>query len=105
MNSRFRFQPAVGVVPADIKSDALDAGFPAAAFVNDSRREIVPFAKSQIHPKQYLHPILRVSAAGAGVDSHDGVIFVILPGKQNKKLKLAETLLEFFKLIFCVLFK
>ena len=38
---------------------------------------------AQIHAQKHLRPILRLGAAGAGLDGHDGVQAVALAGEKG----------------------
>ena len=48
-------------------------------------------APAQVHAEEHLGPVLRVSAARAGVDREDGVAAVVLAGEGELQLHVFET--------------
>ena len=49
---------------------------------------------AQVHAQQHLGPVLRLGAAGPGVDGHDGVLLVVRAGELELQLQLAELVLR-----------
>ncbi len=56
--------------------------------------EAAPLRPAQVHPQQDLGPVLRVGAAGAGVDGDDRVAGVVLAAEQARLFELGEALLD-----------
>ena len=71
-------QPAVGVLALDLDRRALDAGDFAGIRVDDLAAEAARGAPAQIHAQQHLRPVLRLGAAGAGLDVEEGAVRVHL---------------------------
>ena len=87
---------SIGVLANDIKSDRLDSGFFTLLVVERLRLETVLLGPSQIHAHEHLGPVLRLSAAGSGMDVHDRVQLIVLAGQQDLGLDTVDELLGFF---------
>ena len=66
--------------------------------VDDLAFERATLRPLQVHPQEHLGPVLRLGAAGAGMDRDDGVGAIVLAaehllrlGRLDLRLKLAET--------------
>ncbi len=70
-------QIAVGVAPTDFERGAFDARLFALGLVNDLGVVLAALGPAQVHAHQHLGPILRLGAAGAGIDVDDGVAVVV----------------------------
>ena len=75
-------QPAIGVRPAHLQRRRLDAGLLALALLQQLHLVAVLLGPAHIHAHQHLGPVLRLGAAGAGVDLDVGVVGVGLAGQQ-----------------------
>ena len=73
MHAGFGRQQAEGVLAGHRERRALDAGLVAGLVVDDLALEAAALAPAQVHAQQHLRPVLRLGAAGAGVDRDDGV--------------------------------
>ena len=71
-------QQAERVLAGHRDGGALDAGFFAGLVVEHLALEAAPLRPLQIHAQQHLGPVLRLGAAGAGMDGHDGVGAIVL---------------------------
>ena len=67
-------QRAVGVVAAHLERRALDAGDFAGRFFQHLDREAAPLAEAQVHALEHGGPVLRLGAAGAGLDVDEAVV-------------------------------
>ena len=86
------FSVAVGVRPFDGDRRALDAGALARLLLDQLGLEAAPLAPAQVHAQQHLGPVLRLGAAGAGVDRDDGVAGVVLAAEQLLQLERVHAL-------------
>ena len=64
--------------PSSVNGRALDAGFFAGLIVEHLALEAAALGPLQIHAQQHLGPVLRLGAAGAGMDGDDGVGAIVL---------------------------
>ena len=78
MHAGFGQQHPVGVVADDGERRALDAGFVAGLDVDDFALEAAALRPSQVHAQEHLGPVLRLGAAGAGMDGDDRVLAIVL---------------------------
>ena len=53
-------------------------GFVAGLHVDDLALEAAALGPAEIHAQEHLGPVLRLGAAGAGMDGDDGVLAVVL---------------------------
>ena len=67
-------QRAVGVVAAHLERRALDAGDFARRFFQHFDGEAVALAEAQVHALEHRGPVLRLGAAGAGLDVEEAVV-------------------------------
>ncbi len=65
MNTRLGLQPAIGVVPLDEHSGALDAGF--FTIMNLEQLDLVAMllGPARVHAQEHVGPVLVIGAAGA----------------------------------------
>ena len=82
MHAGLGLQPAIGVRPGHLQRRGLDAGLLALALLHQLHFVAVLFGPAHVHAHQHLGPVLRLGAAGAGVDFDIGVVGVGLAGQQ-----------------------
>ena len=70
-------EEAVGVVAADAEGGGLDAGLLPRAGLEQLDVEAARLGPAHLHPQDHLRPVLRVGAAGAGVDGDQRVAGVV----------------------------
>ena len=99
MHSALRAQPAVGVIALDLHRHALDAGDFAGGNLADLGVESAAFAPAQIHSQQHLGPVLRLGAAGAGVDRQPGVARIHFAVEHALKLQRLEPALAVIEIL------
>ena len=87
-------QQAEGVLAVDRERRALMPGFFAGLVVVEHGLEALPLGPAQVHAQQHLGPVLRLGAAGAGMDRDDGVAGVVLAGEQGFGLELVDEFAE-----------
>ena len=71
VHALFRFQIAVGVIAAYGKSHALYASFVAGEHIQLFQLILLALAVARIHTVKHTHPLLRLRAARARVQSDD----------------------------------
>src|SRR5207342_3112571 len=81
-------QPAEGVLALDAESRALDAGDFAGADFHQFGLPAAALAEAQVHAQQHLGPVLRLGAAGAGLDVDEAVGGIELAGEHAAELQL-----------------
>src|SRR5260370_34162688 len=82
VHPRFGLQPTVGVGALDLEGARLDAGLLAGALLEPAHLEAAALGPARVHAGQHLGPVLRLGAAGAGVDLDVGVVAVALARQQ-----------------------
>ena len=69
---------------------ALDAGNVAFGHLDQLGFETLGLAPAQVHAQQHFGPVLRLGAAGAGLDVEEGIVFVHFAGKHASELELGD---------------
>ena len=92
MHAALRLEPAIGVRPLDLEGARLDARLLARALLQPAHLEAAPLGPARVHARQHLGPVLRLGAAGAGVDLDIGVVGVGLTRQQRLEPRLARLL-------------
>jgi hypothetical protein len=87
-------QPAIGVFALDLDGGALDAGHFSRLRVEYLGLEAARRGPLEIHAQQHLRPVLRLGAAGAGLDVEEGVVRVHLAAEHALEFELAHVGLE-----------
>ena len=89
MHAGLGAQPAVGVLALTstvaLFMPATSPGFESMT----SQREAARGAPAQVHAQQHLRPVLRLGAAGAGLDVEEGVVRVHLAVEHALELEVA----------------
>src|SRR5207244_11291114 len=65
---------------------ALDPRLLAGLDLDELRRPAAALEEAEVHAQEHLRPILRLRAAGAGVDGDDGVALVVLARQLHRQL-------------------
>ena len=86
MHAALGLQPAIGVGPADRDGGRFEPGLLAAALLEPLDLAAVGFGPAHIHPQQHLGPVLRLGAAGSGMDLEIAVVGVGLARQQAFEL-------------------
>ena len=73
---------------------ALDAGLVARLVVDQLALEAAAIAPAHVHLQQHLGPVLRLGAAGAWMDGHDGVDAIVLAAEHLARLGKLDVALE-----------
>ena len=71
-------EQAVGVLAGDRERRALQPGLFAGLIVDHLALEAAALRPAQVHAQQHLGPVLRLGAAGAGMNRDDGVLAIVL---------------------------
>ena len=88
------------VVAGQQERDALEAGFVAGLVVDDLALEAATLGPLQIHPQEHLGPVLRLGAAGAGMNRHDGVGAIVFAAEHLLRLGRLDLLLQLVEAAF-----
>ena len=94
MDARLGLEPAIGIETGDLDGDRLDAGLLARGLLDPLDLVAVRLGPAQIHAQQHLGPVLRLGAAGAGIDLEEGVVGVGLAREHALQLQACHLLLE-----------
>src|SRR5665648_303129 len=94
MHAPLRLQQPVDVLALDGERGALEAGFVAFLRVVHLDLEGAALEPAQVHAQQHLGPVLRLGAAGAGMDGHDRAALVVLAAEEAQLLPALEIGLE-----------
>ena len=70
-------------------ADLMPASSPGS-FVQDDRVHLLALRPAQIHAQQNGGPVLRLRAAGAGLDGHDGVQVIVFAGEQRLRFEFGD---------------
>ena len=89
------FQHAVGVRALHHHRSALDARLVAVQHVQHLHAVAVLFGPAGVHAVQHLGPVLRLGAAGPGVEGQDCVAVVVLAVEHRHQLQLVNGLGNF----------
>ena len=100
MNAGFSAQITVRVIACELDRCALETGHVTVGLFKNFHLETASFAVATIHAKQHLRPVLRLGAAGPGVDVEETVRHVLLAGKHALELKLSEDGVDFADVAF-----
>ena len=99
VDAAFRFQITIGMGTVGGKGGTFDAGLITRQQVIHFGFKSPAFGKTQIHAQQYLRPILGLSAAGAGMNSDEGIFIVVFAAQHHLQLQATQILLLDLKLI------
>ena len=82
MNSDFTGQIPIGILAVDDERRGFNSRFFARLLVVHFRLEPLKLGPAQVHAQQDLRPVLRLGAARARMDRHDGVARIVVAGEQ-----------------------
>ena len=85
-------EQTVGVGTLDHHGSALQAGLVAVLIVQHFHGHAVGSGPAVVHAVEHLGPVLRLGAAGAGVEGQDGVAVVVLAVQHGHELQLVHRL-------------
>ena len=88
MDAGFAAEEAEGEVAGDGEGGGFDAGLVAVLNFVDLDFEVLALAPADVHAHEHLGPVLRLGAAGAGVDDDDGVERIGLFGEHGLRFEL-----------------
>src|SRR5205085_2184764 len=83
MNTGFASEQPISVFAGEFNGRRLDAGFFSGHFVEHRSADGFSFSPTQVHAHEHRSPVLRLRAARAGLDGHDGVEMIFFAGKQR----------------------
>src|SRR6185312_6478836 len=94
MHAALCLEPAIGVLADDPQRRGFDARLFARTLFDPFDLVAVLLGPARIHAQQHLGPVLRLRAAGAGVDLEIGVVAVRLAREQALELALSRLLTQ-----------
>ena len=94
MDAGFGREQPVGVVAGHGDRRALQPGLFARLIVDDLALEAAALGPAQVHAQQHLGPVLRLGAAGAGMNGEDGVLAIVLAAEHLLDLAGLHFLIE-----------
>ncbi|OIQ65037.1 hypothetical protein GALL_534080 [mine drainage metagenome] len=97
VHARLGFQPAIGVVAADLDGGGLDARLFTLRLFQVLDLEAVLFGPARIHAQQHRGPILALGSPRAGVNLEIGIEAVGFPRQQGLQLATRDFLLQGFQ--------
>ena len=103
MDAVLTFQQSVGVFTFDGHHGGLDARLVAFLVVQRFPRKAMALRPAGIHPVEHLAPVLRLGAAGAGVELENHIIGIVFAGEQCGHPGLLHAFLQRGKLRFDLL--
>jgi hypothetical protein len=86
VHARFGFQPAIGVVAADLDGGGLDAGLFALRLLQILDLEATLLGPARIHAQEHRGPVLALGSPGAGVNLEIGIEAVGFARQQGFEL-------------------
>src|SRR6266849_5042625 len=93
MHARFASEQAVGVFSRELDGGVFDAGFFAGSLIENDSAHALALGPAQVHAQQNGGPVLRLGAAGSGLDGHDGVEVIGFAGEERLGFELADVAL------------
>ena len=94
MHAVLALEQAVGVGALDHHRSTLQTGFVAVLIVQHFHGHAVGSGPAVVHPVEHLRPVLRLGAAGTGMEGQDGVAVVVLAVQHGHELQLIHRLLH-----------
>jgi hypothetical protein len=98
MHTRLGCEVSIPILAEHTERHRFDAGFFTVLVIDHLRLEAVLLSPPQIHAHQHLGPVLRLRAAGSGMNVDDGIQPVVFTGQQNFRFDAIHECLEVFQL-------
>ena len=99
VHASFSGEQTVGVFAGELDRCGLEPGLFAGRFIQHRRVHALALCPAQVHAQQDGSPVLRLGAAGAGLDGHDGVEVIGLAGEQRTSLLFRDVALRSSQLV------
>src|SRR5207244_12012092 len=90
VNAALRAEPAESALTRDSDADALIAGLFTRRLVENLAVHLVAFRPAQVHPQQYLGPILRVPPTRADIAADQRRVLGVPSRQENVNLLLPQ---------------
>ena len=90
MYAGFADEHAIGVLTGKLDGGVLYAGFLAGSLIENNCAHTLALGPAQIHAQQDGSPVLRLGAAGAGLDGHDGVEVIAFTGEERFRFQVSD---------------
>ena len=87
-------QPAIGVLANDVHGRTFYTRDFASGSLDDFSLEFVRLGPAQIHPEEHFRPVLRLGAAGAGLDVEVRVVGIHFAGEHAPEFEALDARLE-----------
>ncbi len=94
VHARFGTQPTERIVAFKTDGCAFNAGDIAVGFFDQFGFKTTAFAPTQIHAFDHRGPVLRLGAAGTGLDVKEGVVSVHFPGEHAPEFQVGDLLFK-----------
>ena len=95
MDASLGGEVSIGILADHIERDRFDSGFFTLLVIEHFGLEAILLGPSQIHAHEHFGPVLRLGAAGSGMDVHDRVQRIVFAGQQDLGLDAIDELLSF----------
>ena len=92
MHSGFAGEQSIGIFTRELNRRGLDTRFFSGCFVQNRCANALALRPAEIHAQQNGGPVLRLRAASARLDGHDGVQVVAFTGKQCLGFELRDVI-------------
>ena len=94
MNTLLGFQITVGVLSVHLEGYRFHTGLITVQHIQHLNAVAVGLGPAGVHAVEHLGPVLRLGAAGAGVEGQDRVAVVVLTVEHRHELQLIDGLLH-----------
>ena len=98
VHADLRQQQPHGVLALDLEGDRLEARLVPRLDVRDGGPEAFALRPAEVHAQEHLRPVLRLRAAGAGVDGDQGVAVVLRPAEEGFGLQVFDVVAKLLEL-------
>lgn len=90
MDAALGFHVAVGIGSFEAERRQADARAFAFGDVFDLDLEAAAVGPARVHPEKHIGPIVGFRPAGAGLDGHDGIGFVVRTREEGRDLDVGD---------------